>query len=180
MVRKKEYSIDFCDFYGFGTPDYGVGPIDGFDCDSNNVEGSCFNFLTQAMGYNVAAACGALANIRVESDGFQVDIEEYGGGGGYGLIQWTATRNTRLKSWCPQNGYDYTTLEGQLAYLQYEMINYYGGAHEKLLAVSDDANGCREAAIVWCSEFEGPEDLPNEAYRRADIAINEFYPKYGG
>ena len=169
--------------WGLGIGDWGLGigyADASFDCDSNNVEESCFNFLTQAMAYTSAVACGALANIKVESDGFQVDINEYGGGGGYGLIQWTGQRNTDLKRWCPQNGYDYTTLEGQLSFMQHELVTDWGAMNNKLAALGDDASSCQEAAEIWCLEYEIPADKYAKAAERAQLAMNEFYPKYCG
>ena len=71
------------------------------------------------MEFNSAAACGILANMNAESTGLVPDQEEIGGGGGYGICQWTDTRRDDLVEWCENNGYDYTTLEGQLWFFRY-------------------------------------------------------------
>ena len=78
-----------------------------------------FKFLINNMSYSSAAACGVLANIKAESD-FNPNC--YGDNGtSYGICQWHNSRFTALKNWCSQNGYDYTTLNGQLYYLKKEL-----------------------------------------------------------
>ena len=88
---------------------------------SMNVEASganataIFKFFVNTMNYSSAAACGVLANIKAESD---FNPHCYGDNGtSYGICQWHNSRFTALKNWCSQNGYDYTTLNGQLSYL---------------------------------------------------------------
>lgn len=76
-------------------------------------------------GFSAAAAAGIMGNWERES-GNHPDVNEVGGYGGYGLAQWTntgsgsAARKTNLINWCNSNGYDYTSLEGQLNYFLYE------------------------------------------------------------
>ena len=56
-------------------------------------EEATFFYLTETLGYNAAAACGIMANIRHESN---FTPGSYGGGGSYGLCQWTGGR----RDWC--------------------------------------------------------------------------------
>ena len=60
-----------------------------------------FDCLTKKLGYNEAAACGIMANIRCEST-FNPHAWN-AGGGSYGLCQWTGGRYGRLQSWCRSN-----------------------------------------------------------------------------
>ena len=83
------------------------------------VERSVFQFLTAELGLNSAAACGVLANIEAESN---FSLTAYGDGGtSYGLCQWLGDRRSSLVSWCTNNALDYTTLTGQLKYMQHEL-----------------------------------------------------------
>lgn len=44
---------------------------------------------------------------------------------GYGLLQWTNDRRTNLENWCQSNGYSYASLEGQMAFFNYELLHNY-------------------------------------------------------
>lgn len=68
----------------------------------------------------------------------------------YGICQWNGERNIRLVNWCSANGYDYTSLEGQLAYLDYELANDYSNVYSTLIAGGD----AWTLGYVWASEFE--------------------------
>ena len=109
-----------------------------------------YNLLTGTYGYNRAAACGILANIRFESN-FISDIGDYY----YGLCQWGGSRKDSLYSYCSENGYDASTIEGQLAYMNYELTYGYGGVKDYLLSVPDSSQGAYDAAIYFCNHFEG-------------------------
>ena len=156
-------------------------------------EQTIFNFLTNDMGLNTAAACGVLANIEKESN-FRNDVLEYGytwaSGGGYGICQWTNSprtastgRRTNLVNWCNNNGYDYTSLNGQLHYLQYELNTsyYYNIVTKRLKNASNDANGAYTAGYYWCYYFEVPAGYnTGVSETRGNLAKNTYWPKYSG
>ena len=73
-----------------------------------------------ARGWTRSAIAGMLGNMTVESY-LLPDITEIGGGGGYGLVQWTPA--SKLINWTRANGLDYRTLTGQAARIQYEMTH---------------------------------------------------------
>ena len=152
-----------------------------------------YNFLREKIGLNTAAACGVLANIEKES-GFRNDVLEYGytwaSGGGYGICQWTNSprtsstgRRTNLVNWCNQNGYDYTSLTGQLNYLKHELNTsyYYNLVTKRLLSVNNTAQGAYDAGYVWCYYFEVPAGYnTGVSVTRGNIAQNTYWPKYSG
>ena len=156
-------------------------------------EQTIFNFLTNDMELNTAAACGVLANIEKESN-FRNDVLEYGytwaSGGGYGICQWTNSprtsytgRRTNLVNWCNNNGYDYTSLNGQLHYLQYELNTsyYYNLVTKRLENASNDANGAYTAGYYWCYYFEVPAGYnTGVSETRGNLAKNTYWPKYSG
>jgi hypothetical protein len=134
-----------------------------------------YHFLIYNMGLNSAAACGILANIRTES---YFNPDALGdNGSSYGICQWHDSstgvgRYTNLINWCQKNGYEYTTLDGQLHFLQYELsqddksILYNGKTiYDAMLAVPNTADGAYQAGYYWCNYFEVP--YSNNADKRA-------------
>ena len=49
------------------------------------------------------------------------NIDERGGGGGYGLVQWTP--KSKLTNWARQNGLNYRTVDTQCRRIQWELEN---------------------------------------------------------
>ena len=147
----------------------------GIDLSGNN-EQIVFKFLTKKMGYNTAAACGVMANIKYES-GYKPTS---GGdkGTSYGIVQWHLGRKQRLISWCETNGLDHTTLEGQLYYLDYELKNRYPAVHRRLMAVSNDEQGAYDAGYDFCYNFEAPSNRAGKAVTRGNYARETLWNRY--
>ena len=150
-------------------------------------EKQIYDFLTNEMKLNKAAATGVLANIYKES-GFNPSATG-DKDTSYGICQWhdatNLARKQNLIDWCKKNGYDYKTLSGQLKYLQYELSanNYkilYNGKkiYDYLLSVSNDAQGSYDAASYWCLNYEIPVDKQNAAIARGNLARDTYWPKY--
>lgn len=142
-----------------------------------------YSFLTGTMGLNAAAACGVLANMDVETGGtFESDTVEIGFGEGYGLCQWTGSRRTDLINWCQANHYDYTTTEGQMWFLYYDLRTTYTYAWSQLRSVPNTASGAYQAGYVFGKWYEGGGTFQTaEEYGRVRGAIsqNQYWPKYG-
>lgn len=137
-------------------------------------EQKCYIFFTQEMGINTAAACGIMANIRKESNFIPTAGSSY-----YGLVQWGGGRKTNLINYCSQNGYDYTTLEGQLNFLVYELEKGYSSTVLKTLkTVPNTAEGAYEAAYEFCYKFERPANKASTSVSRGNLAKDTFFPKY--
>ena len=120
---------------------------DGISLLSSNSESSnttiVFNYLVDELKMNSAAACGVLANIYYES-GFDPHMEG-DNNTSYGICQWHADRKTNLINYCKSNNLDYTTLEGQLAFLKYELVNSYSKIYNYML---DEKN---TACLIYTS-----------------------------
>ena len=127
--------------------------------------GIIYNYLTSNYGYNKAATCGILANIRFESN-FVSDIGDYY----YGLCQWGGSRKDNLYSFCQNNGLDATSIEGQLAYLDYELSNSYPSVKSYLLNIENSSSGAYNAADYFCRNFEGAASTEG----RGDLAVSYF------
>ena len=138
-----------------------------------------FNFLTVEMGYNEAAACGVLGNMDRENDSFDPHRNEDGSGAGYGICQWTGTRRSNLIDWCQNNGYESSTLEGQLWFLKHETETLYSTVHSYMQGVSNTAQGAADAASYWCLHWEIPANKYYKAQERSNIARNTYWPQFG-
>lgn len=124
-----------------------------------------YNSLASNYGYNKAAACGILANIRYESN-FVSDIGDYY----YGLCQWGGSRKDNLYSFCQNNGLDAASIEGQLAYLDHELSNSYPSVKSYLLNIENSSSGAYNAADYFCRNFEGAASTEG----RGDLAVSYF------
>ena len=142
-----------------------------------------FNFLVKECGYNTAAACGVLANIEAESN-FRPDCKG-DGGSSYGICQWHNGRWTSMKNWCNQNGYDWTSLNGQLHYLKKELsannsAYLWNGKtiNEYMKKVPNTAQGAYDAGYYWCYYYEVPADKQTRSVARGNTAKNKYWSAF--
>ncbi len=155
-------------------------------------ESVIIEFLVKNVGLNYAAACGVLANIYYESavdenamGDYREASEKYETSGytSYGICQWHdvstgSGRWTNLKNYCKKNGYDDTSLTGQLYFLKYELETSYKSTLNYLKTVSNTQQGAYDAAYYWCVHFEVPADKENVGVTRGNYAKNTYWSKY--
>ena len=139
-------------------------------------EKTVYSFLTDTMGYNPAAACGVMSTIYCESR-FTANIN--GLGGAYGICQWGGVRRTRLISWCSSHGYNYTTLSGQLRFMQYELKTYFPRVNNYLKSVTNTSKGAYNAGFYWCYYFEIPANTYSTAVYRGNLAKSRYWSSMG-
>ena len=148
---------------------------------SNNpfAEGSneyiIYNFLIREMGYNHAAACGVMANIKYES-GYRPTVNG-DSGTSYGICQWHLGRKTNLINYCTDNGWDYNTLEAQLEFLKYEIQTRYPAVHNYLKSVPNTPEGAYDAGYYFCFNFEAPAARTAQSTARGNYAQNTLFSK---
>ena len=135
-------------------------------------EQKCYIFFTKEMGLNTAAACGILANIRRESN-----FSPTAGSSYYGLIQWGGSRKTSLINYCSSKGYSYSSLEGQLNFLAYELAQN-SSVLKYLRSVENTAKGAYDAAYHFCYYYERPANKASASASRGELARDTYYPKY--
>ena len=135
-----------------------------------------FLYLTREAGLNAAAACGVMANIKAESSFRPTAYNS--NGGSYGICQWTGGRKTRLQNYCEDNGLDYTTIYGQLCFLEYELRNYYSKVWKYISAVDNTADGAYDAGYYFCYHFEVPANRASRSVTRGNSARDTYWPKY--
>jgi len=118
---------------GYASSDY-LKPKNNNNNDDNNgqvdngsqlqVAKDVYSFF-KGKGWSKNAICGLLGNMERES-ALKPDINEYSGGGGYGLVQWTP--GSILKNWANNKGLNYRTTKTQCQRIQFELengIQYY-------------------------------------------------------
>lgn len=111
-----------CDQDSAGTSSSSAGFSPGTMTETQKeVAQTVYNFLTKEMSRPLSSeqAIGVLVNIKRECD-FEYTQVEAGGGGGYGLTQWTGGRRDKLIQWCNSHNKQYNTLDGQLHMLENE------------------------------------------------------------
>lgn len=141
---------------------------------SNQVQ--IYRFLTSEMGFNCAAACGVLANIQAESSFNPTATGDKGTS--YGICQWHNTRWTDLKNYCNKNGLDWTTLNGQLYFLQYELKKSYPTILQGMKSRPNTAEDAYLCGAYWCEQFERPANAKQVGVTRGNLAMNTYFPKY--
>lgn len=137
-------------------------------------EASIYSLLTKTYGYNTAAASGILSNLYHES-GFNPTAKS---GPSIGLCQWLGTRKTALYSFASRNGYSAYSLEGQVAFLNYELKNSYAKIYNYLHSVDNTAMGAYNAAYKFCYFYERPAKRSYRSDQRGNSAKNTYFVKY--
>ena len=158
------------------TPGGGSSFDEAVESGDYSNEELTFLYLTREAGLNTAAACGLLANIKAESSFRPTAYNP--NGGSYGICQWTGGRKTRLQNYCEDNGLDYTTLHGQLQFLEYELQNNYSKVWKYITAVDNTADGAYDAGYYFCYHFEVPANRASRSASRGETTQRSTVPKY--
>ena len=145
-------------------------------------ETEVYNYLRNNMGVNVAVACGVLANIQCESSfNPTASVIDTNGLESYGICQWNGGRNTALKNYCQNNGYSYSTIQGQMHYLQYELSNSEKSAWSMVNGQENSSSGAYTAGYNWAKYFERCAEYYNgraQYVERANLARDNYWPAY--
>lgn len=153
-----------------------VSAITISEIEKNKTE--VYNFFKNTMKVNDAVICGVLANIEKESD-FNpgATYTESNGSVSYGICQWNSGRRQNLESFCKENGYDASTLTGQLNFLKFELEGTEKAAWRTINSVKCDREGAYVAGYHWARYFERCASVYYTV--RAELARDEYWQKYG-
>jgi len=144
--------------------------------DQSAAEKETFAYLAEYLGLNNAAAAGLMANFYQET---MFQYKAIGGNGiAYGLAQWTGGNFTSLASWCSANSRDYTTIDGQMHYLRYDLETNYPAVYAYLKNLPNTAEGAAAAAAFFCTYYERPANTQTRAAERTAYALQVFWPRY--
>lgn len=135
-------------------------------------------FLSAKMSLNPAAICGIVANIIYESNGMPTALGD--NGTSYGICQWHDDRWQQLINYCNAAGYDWTSLDGQLMFLWYDLNTLFPDLKDLLIACPDSMDGAYKAGYAFCLSYESPQDTSTKAeIRAAEAMYNVYSALYG-
>lgn len=153
---------------------YHVPSIDfGRGSFNPNAASEIYEYLTDTMDLNHAAAVGILANIELESAYSTSALGD--GGTSYGLCQWHNERFTSLVNYCSSNGYDYASIEGQMAFLEAELSWSYPTLTNIIYSAEDTADAAYDVAYYWCMYYERPSNTKARAMERGYLARESLF-----
>lgn len=146
-----------------------------WEYDNNlSTEENIFIYLTKYLEFSNSSACGIISNIAYET-GRKFNSDAGSSSICYGLIQWRGNRLKKLKSWCEENEKDYTTIQGQLDFMHWELIydDPYG-TYDYLVQCEDGIEGAYDAGWYFCYWYERPNNIKTASKIRGRAA-REYY-----
>ena len=170
---------------------------------NNSYEPFIFDYLTDVLGYNTAAACGAMANIYSESAFVPINLENIyetklgftdltytmavddgsyknfvRDSAGYGLCQWTYyTRKQGLLDYAKSQGKSIGDAGMQLSFLNKELMAGSTGKYMK--AAPNTEQGTYNVGYYFCQNFERPAQVADEkSIARGNLAKNYYWEEY--
>lgn len=152
----------------------GVQVASSVSIGATSNEASIYSLLTNTYGYNTAAASGILSNLYHES-GFNPTAKS---GPSIGLCQWLGGRKTNLISYARNHGYSAYSINGQVAFLDYELKTGYSSLYSYLHSVDNTASGAYNAAYKFCYDFERPANKAYRSSQRGATARSTYFTKY--
>ena len=105
----------------------------------------------QGLGFGDIHTAAIMGNMAIES-GFDPAINEYGGGGGFGLCQWD-DRKGNLAEYAQRAGKDPSDLDIQLQFIKYELQGSESAAAAEFFAETSDID---KATEIFCTKYERP------------------------
>ena len=132
---------------------------------ANNLQ----NSYNSKLGYTDDQYTQAIDNGEYTEDQFMNDRA------GYGLCQWTFwSRKKAMYRFLRDRGFSIGSLEGQLAFLEYELKNSYPTVLKAVIA----AKTPEEAATIILKQYEKPADQSPAACERRGKMAREIFEKY--
>ena len=133
------------------------------------------DFLRWEMDLPDSAVAAVLANMDRESSFNPRAVDETGNF--FGLCQWSRTRWLNCFNFCRENGLDRFSVEGQLAFLQFELLGEYDWIYLYFLLTAEDSeDGAQEAQFEFCASFEAPLDVDWEQVYRSKLVAEVYWP----
>ena len=125
---------------------------------------------------NNAAISGILANIWGDSL-FYPETYIYGVTS-IGILQWGGDYYEEEIDWCLDEGYDPYSIEGQLAYLSWQLQNEFLSVYTYLYGVEDSADGAYEAGFYFYQYFDSivNTNTVTTGKTRGNRAADRYYP----
>lgn len=149
-----------------------------------SLEEQVWKFL-RGKGLPEKSVAAAMGNIQAESM-FDPKLVEVGGGGGFGLIQWTGSRNTQLKRygtsvnhqlnflWAELTGVGITAMGGTRQWIQKSGLNYD--------SFMQGEGSLTELTTSFMRNFLRPLDIESSSHLRSRRIpkANEYFTQFTG
>lgn len=142
--------------------------------DTGEIQDTTYIFLTTELGMSPGGACGAMGNFQVECAWNLTAVGD--NGTSFGLCQWHNDRWQNLRSFCAGNGFDDSSLEGQLRFLQHELSTTQGAVMPYMQSAGNSAGGARSAALSWAQIFEV---CTPDSYSARQSYAESYWSNYG-
>lgn len=168
-------------------------------------ETAAFEYLTEKVELNVAAACGILANLYAESqidpknlqDSYESSLgytdssytkavdngsysrKKFGNdSAGYGICQWTYySRKYDLYDYAQDKDKSIGNMSMQLLFMKRELTS---SQISKLKSFDNSAQGAYDAAAYFCSSYERPANTEAQSKKRGNLAKDTYWKRYKG
>ncbi len=149
--------------------------------DYPRYENLVYLYLRDSMNFSRNICCGILSNLYFESD-FLPTAREETGQRGFGICQWSNTRQDEFYSWCSKELRHPDSLYSQLDFMRWELENKieFDSLLNMMLHCTHDGDGAYDVAHVFCLYFEDPYDSDQRAEDRGAFAQDSFYVAYSG
>lgn len=132
-------------------------------------------FLREEMDLPDSAVAAILANMHRESSFDPRAVDETGNF--FGLCQWSRARWVDCFNFCQENELDRFSVEGQLAFLRFELSGEYEWIYLYfLLNAEDSEDGAQVAQFEFCASFEAPLDVDWEQVYRSKLVAEVYWP----
>jgi hypothetical protein len=118
----------------------------------------------ESQGWTRAQAAGIVANLEAESN-LDPNVQQHGGGPGYGIAQWEGPRQADFASW---SGHDIhgSSFAEQLQFVQYELTHSESAAGNALQGAQNPS----DAAVIVTQLYERPADIQGQSQYRSELA----------
>lgn len=130
------------------------------------------------LGFSDEASAGIMGNMLYESEmdsGKAEAVHSVNTAQGYGLVQWTGSRRTKLEDFAKKKGKKANDIDLQLEFLEDELKTGYKQVYNKL----KDNKNVADSTHIFLAEFEIPnKQLSHDICRM--VAGYEYLDKYGG
>jgi hypothetical protein len=149
-----------------------IDPITFIGLDITNNQSGTSNKIIDFLvkkGLTPEQSAGIAGNLYVES-GFNTTIPG-DNGTSIGLAQWHSNRMDRMIGWLDSNGYELSSIVGQLSFLWWELNNYEKNALDNIKS----ADSPTESANIFARYYERPL---SKNYTKRERYAEKFYDKY--
>ena len=132
------------------------------------------DYFRRELALNDAAISGILANLQEESGFNPNKIGDLGAA--YGICQWRGDRLNQMVKYCEAQKLNPVSMEGQLAFLVYDLKENYIYPYDLLRCSPDSEQGALQATYDFCAYYEVPSDPSQESQERERLTRLLIYP----